>query len=234
MVEKYPVDINVQDLAPDLIEYLTPHDFQRVSLDDISSTARDYLQKRDQRETVGCVSLVPNQQWRSIDDYLLYDNSRTLAYVRLDPDIPKMKGTLAINVHFRTTAPLGLTNDQYFSLGIPSRNLFLLKKSLHARGMTSINFISDLEEQNVLRRIRDQIDVDEAGDFLVFLFHSAYISGKYDSQSSPSSKEQAVQELAKAVGSLIITADLFSKKQIAYYQAAAEVDELFKESALVG
>lgn len=53
------------------------------------------------------------------------------------------------------------------------------------------------------------------------------------SQRNYSLLKEALEELSRAIGSVIVATHLFSRKQIAYYKAAVEIDTLFSESALV-
>lgn len=230
----YPVDIQVQDLGDKLTKYLAKSGFQRASSGDIHHLDRDHLTERDAREHVYAVPLTPDEMWRSAEDYLLFDNPEgTLAYVRPNPNAPRIYNALPFEMHFRTAAPEGFSPGQYFSLAVPQRNLKLLLEALHRRGDSSISAIADMDESNVLRRIHEQLDEVEGEGLPVRLFHSIYVSRTREENGGYSDKEKAVEELSKAIGSVIVATHLFSRKQIAYYEASAEVDKLFGDSALV-
>ncbi|MBU1112213.1 MAG: hypothetical protein ABIG93_04600 [archaeon] len=231
--QNYPVDIAVQDLDVKLTEYLPG--FQKVSLDNIHQLDRDYLEKRDQREIPNTVGLIPDQKWRSAEDYLVFDNPEgTLAYIRPNPLAPQIYHALPFEIHFRTAAPQGFSPSQYFSLAVPQRNLQLLLKALHTRGDHSISAIVEMENSNVLQRLHHQLDEVEESDILpVRLFHSKYVSRTREEKGGHSDKEKGVEELSRAISSVIVATHLFSRKQIAYYEATAEVDNLFTESALI-
>ncbi len=234
MVEKYPVDILVRDLECKLQEYLSKHGFQRASLEEIHHLDRDHLTERDAREHAHAVPLTPDARWRSADDYLLFNNPEgTLAYVRPNPHAPKIRHALPFEIHFRTAAQHGFSPSQYFSLVVPQRNLRLLLEALHRRGDSSISAIVDLGESNVLRRIYEQLDEVEGDILPVRLFHSTYVSRTREENGGYSDKEKASEELSRAICSVIVATHLFSRKQIEYYKASAEVDKLFSESALV-
>ncbi len=120
MVKMYPVDVQVRDLGNKLTEYLTESGFQRVYLDDIYHSDRNHLTERDAREHTHAVPLTRDAMWRSAEDYLLFDNPEgTLAYVRPNPDAPKIYHALPFEIHFRTAAPQEFAPKQYFSLAVP-------------------------------------------------------------------------------------------------------------------
>ena len=230
----YPVDIQLQDLGDKLTEYLAKYSFQRASLEDIHHLDRDYLTRRDARKCTYAVPLTADAMWRSAENYLLLNNPEgTLAYVRPGPHAPRIYNALPFEIHFRTAAPQGFIPAQYFSLAIPHRNLKLLLKALHGNGDISISSIADMNTHNVLTRICKQLDEVEEGVLPVRLFHSTYVSRSREENGGYSDKEKAIGELSRAIGSVIIATHLFSRKQIAYYGASAEVDKLFGDSALV-
>ena len=227
-------DIPVQDLQEKLTDYLEQFGFQSTLLENLSDLDYSCLKSRYHRERPSDEGLTADEKWRDVNDYLLYSNYEgTLAYIVQDPNTLRIPCSLPFNVHFMTTAPKGLTAGQYWSLGIPQRNLELLKDGLHRRGNTSIAFISDLKRASILKKIDDELHVSETGDFPVHLFHSVYLSRTREVRGGHSDNGKAVDDLSKAISSLIVAANLFSKKQIAYYRAADEVDELFGESAIV-
>lgn len=234
MVEMYPVDIQVRDLGDKLSEYLAESGFQRVSLGDINHLDRDHLKQRDAREHAYAVPLTPDEKWRSADDYLLFDNPEgTMTYVRPNPHAPKIYHALPFEIHFRTAVPKGFSSSQYFSLAVPQRNLTLLLGALHRMENNSISAIADMNKSNVLRRIHEELDEVEGDTLPVRVFHSTYVSRTREENGGYSDKEKAVEELSRAIGSVIVATHLFSRKQIAYYEASAEVDKLFQDSALV-
>ena len=234
MIERYPVDIQTRDLEGKLTGQLEKDGFRRVSLDDIPHLDRRYLENRDARIVSQDTVLTADEKWRSPDDYLLFDNPEgTLAYVRPNPHAPSIRPALPFEIHFRTAAASGFSPSQYFSLAVPQRNLTLLRKALHARGYTSISAIADLDKANVLRRIHEQVDEIQGEALPVRLFHSIYVSRKREQKGGNSDKEKAVGELSIAIGSVIVAAHIFSRRQMAYYEATAGVDTLFLDSALV-
>jgi len=236
MIETYPVDIEVGSLEVKLTEDLKSHGFQRLYLGDLHYLDRTYLEHRDRREGPIAPPLTPfERRSRSDDDFLLYNNPEgTLAYVRPCPRSPRDYHTLGFEIHFRTAVERGFSPKQYFSLAIPDRNLKLLTNALQPEGDKSIYYICNFEILGRLNRIYDQLDVVEGDNLPVHLFHSISLGRKREEKGGYSNKEKAIEELSRAIGSIIISAHLFSRKQIAYYKAAAEVDPLFSESALVG
>lgn len=232
--QNYPVDIAVQELGDKLSEYLSG--FQKVSLDDVHHLDRDYLVNRDLREIPNVVGLTPDQKWRSADDYLVFDNLEgTLAYIRHSPLAPQIYHVLPFEIHFRTAGPQGFLSSQYFSLAVPQRNLKLLLDALHARGDHSISAIAEMDKFNQLRRLHHQVDeVEDSNVLPARLFHSKYVSRTREEKGGHSDKVKGVEELSRAISSVIISSHLFSRKQIAYYEATAKVDKLFTESAMVG
>ncbi len=106
-------------------------------------------------------------------------------------------------------------------------------EALHRKGDSSISAIADMDESNVLRRIHEQLDEVEGDALSVRLFHSIYVSRTREVNGGYSNKEKAIEELSRAIGSVIIATHIFSRKQIAYYDASTKVDKLFGDSALV-
>ncbi len=235
MTEIHTGEIKVLDLADKLTGYLAPHSFVRLNLNDIPLFDRIYLIKRDKREHGLDSGLSQYQRWRSDEDYLVFDNDNgTLAYIRPNPCAPTMPHAIPFEIHFRTSAPSELSIPQAYSLAVPQRNLKLLLDSLHSRGYNSISHIGDMGKFGPMDRLYDQLGIIEGDALPIHLFHSTYLSIKREAIAQDADKEKMLEELAKAIGSVIISSHLFSRKQIAYYQASLEVDRLFSESALVG
>ena len=227
MTETSTEEIKVLDLADKLTEYLAQHRFVRLSLDALSPFDSAYFIQRDKREHGLDVGLSTFQKWRSDEDYLVFDNNAgTLTYIRPNPNAQITPHAVPYEIHVRTAAPDGLTRTQYFSLAVPQRNLSLLLEALHKKGYTSISHIGEMNKFGVLSCLTDQLDCIDKEELPAHLFHSVYVSQKREAVKELC-KENAINEITAAIGSVIISSHLFSRKQIEYYKATAEVDKLF-------
>jgi hypothetical protein len=233
MTQLYTNDIPVLDLRDTITGYIAERGFQRISLEDINPLDRDHLIERDARKNPNATFLTSEDAtWRSEEGYLVFDNSEgTLAYIRPNPHAPRTPSAVPYEIHFRTTAPKGFNPDQYFSLAVPQRNLTLLLKSLHKNGNTSISAIADLDDSGVLTKVNEQLDEIRGEELPIRLFHSTYVS--IVKNEVRTDKEKVSGELSRAIGSIMVAAHLWSRKQIMYYQAAKEADEKYGHSALV-
>jgi len=226
-----PTDIQLHDLGPTLAGHLSSRGYQSVSLEDIHPVDRDLLERRDRREVVNAGSILMGQSVRP-DDFYLFDNlDGTLAYVRPNPFAPTTPHTIPFEIHFRTAAQQGFLCKQYHSLAPSQTILTQLLESLQSRGDSSIVVIAHMAKSGTLTYLSDQLDLVEDHPLPAHLFHSTYIG---QMRKLDCSKEEAVDQLSKAMASVITATHLVSRNLINYYEAAAKVDELFLESALVG
>lgn len=234
--QQYPLEVHVPDLESKLTRYLAQHGFQRGSLDTLHAVDRDHLLRRDQREVPGAIGLLPQHQWRSPEDHLVYQHpGGTAAYVRPNPLAPLTRHALPFEVHLRTAASSGLLVRQYFSLAIPQRSLRLLLEALRSSGGEALSFIADMDHIHLLERLPTQLDEVSGDELPVHVFHSVYVSRARNAAGRNSGEYgAAVDDVSRAIGSVIVSSHLFSRKQIAYYAAAADIDTLFLDSALVG
>ena len=237
MADIYQSEITVHDVADLVLAELSSHRFQSTSLTTLDPLDRWSLDRRDKRDGPLFGRFTAVEQWRASDDYALITNGEdTTVYVRPHPAAPRVVGALPFELHFSTAAPNGYSVSQYYSLVIPQRNLNLLAQTLRHRGHPATSFISDMHGFGVLTRLPTEVDVvtDAAHPLPVHVFHSMYVSRRYAQQNVGAEREQAIMDIAKAISSLIIAQHLYSRKQVAYYQAAAAVDDQFLASALVG
>jgi len=230
MVEIYNPAIKLPDLEAKLTEYLVTQGFHRLYLNEISGVDRDCLYRRDSRQSAGSGPLGFMDRWRSADDYLLYDNLQgTLAYVRQSPH-QSVKNVSRFEVHLRTAAEDGFLPRQYYPLAIPQKNLSLICEMLVAK--YPFSSIGDMETFGRLSRIPAELDLADDVNLPVHLFHSVQL-GTHLIESRHSEIENAIEGLSLGIGSVIIASHLFSRKQIQYYQAAAEVDRQISESPIM-
>ena len=243
----YSVEVHVPDLEGKLTGYLANHGFQRGSLDTLHPVDKCHFLRRDQREVPGAIGLLPQHQWRSPEDHLVYQHPEgTVAYVRPNPSAPLMRHALPFEVHLRTAASSGLLVKQYFSLAIPQRNLRLLLKALQSSGSEAISFIADMDHIHLLERLPTRLDEVPDDNLPVRVFHSVYVSRARKAHHAAGRNTEApegdegdekgliIDDVSRAIGSVVVSSHLFSRKQIAYYAAAADIDQLFLDSALVG
>ena len=220
--------IRVLDLEEGVTSYLNSLGFARRTLEEIDALQAERLIRRDKRESGREFGLRSVESWRTDEEYLLYQNAQeTVAYVRPNPYAPLMPTAFPVEIHFAQKFSDGFTNGQYFSLAIPQRMLTLHKKALHESGYNSISSIAKQDENGPLSRLDDEMDFSTS-EVPVYLFHSVSVSSKKPKLSQGDLTIEKVRaDLSVGVGSVIIATELFARKQIAYYTAAQQVDELY-------